>query len=490
MPELGSTSVDPIDDLSRDVFRSILDGMDAVSLGFAPADESVPWLSVPRIDVEIAFGLETGARTKLFFWKKRGGVEARRHLLRFALVASPDAPDARTLSAAIITRILEPPFLVSETERIAAIDQLKAALKALDPVKFKGEILKLEKDASRVICLRLEPSAPRALLIARVGEKGVEGDGLFVLTNGPVPAVEPYSWEGDDADDVALAPLNWLARTIRHWLLHPHSNEETRPDLPDVGGFGTLTHFVDFLRDGYDDASRELADAEIWAAGSEPHYYDLTEVEAELSYSVSGATDQKTVEFTTSEGRPYSLLESRVKVTIVRDGETRLRVDLLAPEFVLQGEKLRRFTRAAAKGIDDRSSTLLRELAAGDRAYAELYPVFLKDQAMACGAVCLLSYEGDTPTPNFLVVWPGPYGRDFIFVCRFDEDSDEISNVKVLLRLGDDIDERTALAKSTGAAPGVPTAVEEGALSGREYKAFHNFFHAVEIWRARTGRTS
>jgi hypothetical protein len=213
MPELGSTSVDPIDDLSRDVFRSILDGMDAVSLGFAPADESVPWLSVPRIDVEIAFGLETGARTKLFFWKKRGGVEARRHLLRFALVASPDAPDARTLSAAIITRILEPPFLVSETERIAAIDQLKAALKALDPVKFKGEILKLEKDASRVICLRLEPSAPRALLIARVGEKGVEGDGLFVLTNGPVPAVEPYSWEGDDADDVALAPLNWLARS-------------------------------------------------------------------------------------------------------------------------------------------------------------------------------------------------------------------------------------------------------------------------------------
>jgi len=495
MPEPGSTSLDP-KDLSRVVFRSILDGMDAVSLGFAPADESVPWLSVPRVDVEMVFGIKTenGTRTKLFLWEKdRDGMAARQHLLRFALVASPDAPDARTLSDAIVTRILEPPFLVPENERVTAIDQLTVALRAAalrdkKPDKFNDEIAKLEKDANRVICLRLSPATPPAILIVRVGNKGVEGDGVFVLTKDPVPAVQPYSWAGDNEDDVDLAPLNWLARTIRNWLLHPHSNEQTRPDLPGVGGFGTLEQFLDFLREGYDYASHELTGAEIWATGSEPHYYDLTDVEAELSYSVSGAPDKKTVEFTTSEGRPYSLLESRVKVMIVRDTETRLRVDLLAPEFVLQGEKLRRFTRAAAKGIDDRSSELLDKLASGDRANADLYPVFLKDPALACGAVCLLSYEGDMPTPHFLVVWPGPYGRDFMFVCRFDEDSDEITNVKVLLRLGDKIDENKKLPKST-AAPDA-TAVGEGALSGREYKAFHNFFHAVEIWRARTGRTA
>ena len=463
--------------------------MDAVSLGFAPADESVPSLSIPRVDVEITFGLDIGTRTRLFFWKKRGGVEARRHLLRFALVASPDAPDARTLSDAIITRILEPPFLVPEHERVAAVEQLKAALRARDPNTFRSELVKLEEDASRVICLRLEPAPAPALLIARVGEKRA-GDGVFVLNEGPMPTVEAYSWEGDNAEGVALAPLNWLARTIRNWLLHPHSNEQTRPALPAVGGFDTLAQFVEFLRAGYDDASRELVDSEIWAAGSEPQYYDLTEVEAELSYSVSGTPGDKTVEFTRSEGRPYSLLESRVKVTVVRDTETSLRVDLLAPEFVLQGEKLRRFTRAVAKGIDDRTSELLRKLASGDRTYGELYPVFLKDPALACGAVCLLSYEGDTPTPNFLVVWPGPYGRDFVFVCGFDEKEDEITNVEVLLRLGDDIDERTTLAKPKGEAGDVPPAGGEGALSGREYKAFHNFFHAVEIWRARTGRTS
>jgi hypothetical protein len=489
MPEPGSTSLDLIDDLSRDLFRSILDGMEAVSLGFAPADESVPWLSVPRVDVEIAFGLDTGTRTRLFFWKKRDGVEARQHLLRFALVASPDAPDARTLRGAIRARILEPPFLVPENERVAAVEQLRAALRARDPGKFKGELLQLDEHASRLICLRLEPAPAPALLIVRVGDK-LKGDGVFVLTEGPVPAVEAYSWEGDNADAVALAPLNWLSRTIRNWLLDPHSNEQTRPALPAVGGFDTLTQFVEFLRAGYDDASRELADSEIWAGGSEPHYYDLTEVEAELSYSVSGTPGEKTVEFTRSEGRPYSLLESKVKVTVVRDTETSLRVDLLAPEFVLQGEKLRRFTRAVAKGVNDRSSKLLRELASGDRRYAELYPVFLKDPALACGAVCLLSYEGDTPTPNFLVIWPGPYGRDFIFVCGFDEVNDEITNVKVLLRLGDDIDERTALAKLTDTALDLPGASGKGALSGREYQAFHNFFHAVEIWRARTGRTS
>ena len=77
------------------------------------------------------------------------------------------------------------------------------------------------------------------------------------------------------------------------------------------------------------------------------------------------------------------------------------------------------------------------------------------------------------PYLAFLVFWPAMWegrARDFVFTCRMRDE--KIRVLDVIMRLDEAVRDVSIQAPS--------------GLSKKQYKPFHNFFHAVRIWRMRT----
>lgn len=131
------------------------------------------------------------------------------------------------------------------------------------------------------------------------------------------------------------------------------------------------------------------------------------------------------------------------------------RIELNAPEFVLSGEVRERLLAAVAKDAD-RVSRECRDSFGIALAPSEF-------QYAPRDVLLLLSYEDEPPSRGFLAVWPTSAGE---YLFTFDSDGNEIKegpSGRAFLRYGDD------LAKIDRSA----------------YKAIHNFFRAVRLWRTR-----
>lgn len=508
-------------------------GLDYLARCSAPGQARL--YSIPQITVELEFGLTIKDRTKVFLiFAGKDRTQEHKHHLMFSLVAvsepPPDFPDQPP--TALPFYLIEPHFLLSpDAEKelyqrlIAALensDKWESALpgsKQLKPTDIDEEIKRIDEafakdstdfqeqidsqqtdsvgdkhsEQSRergLVFFRLD-SAPVSYLIVRVTGKS-KNDSLFVLTpdaSPDRPEVEIYSLEGDDTSHLRYRPLHLLGLTLRHWL------EGTPPLALKVaggppGGLGLedLQLFATFMRDGYTKGLQNLSTQRSDTAF--PVFYDLVNVSAELSYSIdydkSEDTDQinnPRFNFESGDEQDYKLIQSRALIRALREGNSaRMEVELAAPEFALAGAARARFLEYFGDP-DSRESPpqIVGDICKsfGKSAVAvKMYEGFMMNKSYRQGVVVLLSYKGQKPKPEFMVIWPGAYEgqpRDFVFTCKSPDGEDSLKLTRPIMGVEDSLADVDLNGATTAKAD----------LSDEQYQAFHNFFHAVRIWRAR-----
>jgi hypothetical protein len=509
--------------------------------------------SIPRTVMDFRFGLEiddtAGAGLlKLIPGKKNPTEREQRHAhhLHFTLDAvtgppSPPTPLARGTTAPLPFYLSEPFFLLSPLDESILRRRLTDALrthgspplwesrvpdghggfKSLDPKDVAAEAALIEiagwnEESERgMVYFRCEGEPPRYLVV-RVTDKS-KNDSVFMLReNNPRP-VAIYSLEGDHGAQLEYAPLHALTLTVRNWQRGglPTPQVANPQGMPLRFGLQYLQAFALKMGEGYVRGLEYLSGrqpttspptpttsppaATRRAPGTDspfPVYYDLTDVSAELSYSVEYSSDtprlrfdvRRTVDdetvFEDTAGNEFGaenrdkLIESRAVIHAFRVGDApRLEVELLSPEFVLSGS-----ARAAFMRFVDESVARIEDAFKRDEANAGAYARYLRDESARRGAVVLLAYRGKTPKEEFLAIWPGAdlqtgLARDFVFTCKRDSGTNRLKDVRPLMSLGQNIAEVTVNTPSD--------ATHEADLSEEQYQAFHNFFHAVRIWRSR-----
>ena len=470
--------------------------------------------SIHRVTVDLEFGLESKKRKKLLGLIPAGKQNERHtHHLRFSLLAVPEAPPMPAADAdeRVTFSVLEPHFLLSPEQERRVYDRLIGALESADwrfafpngadephsdkarveAKKIRQSLVKPEADRG-MVAFQIDTS-PASYLVVRVTGKGSK-DGVFVLTPGQSPDVTIYSFEGDGVEHVLYQPLHEIILTVRRWLA---GAEPSRLDYPEgvpsetALGLRNLELFAQMLANGYAAGLRLLSRNRDDSAF--PAHYDLSDVNAELAFSVQyGEPKQPQIDFIrrmAPDGRPpssdegHELVESRALINVRRAGSgLRVEATLQAPEFVLAGVARTGFLRIINSRDDgdtarENAETIANAFARGDERIARIYLDFLHALYYP-GVVVLLSYEGNRPKGEFLVIWPAPYSEksgDFVFSC--ERKGDKIQNVAAVMSLED-----TPVGVRVRAAVGNEAKTD---LSERQYEAFHNFFHAVRIWRSR-----
>jgi hypothetical protein len=475
--------------------------------------------SIPRTTLKLRFGLKIDKQEKWLMLIPKGETqrELHTHSLSFAVDAVPEPPAALSNeslegdSSPLSFYLNEPYFLLSPEQEATLIEQLFTALVFEQPEKwqsflpqplnqdqFHSEVNKIktaldQPDAETGMVFFRLGTRPTSYLIVRVTDKS-KHDSLFVLTPEKLPLLKIYSIEGDGTNKINYGPLHLLALTIRRWVKGEAASTATiyPENVPLRYGLQYLQPFAVSLRQGYLNGLRYLStqtSRKGW-----PVWYDFTNVNAKVSYSVqyedSGdpqASTEPQFNFdvrTTVDNQPfdqdeqYKLIESRVLIRIRRtEGFPRVELDLAAPEFALSGDARENFLELAKESAQEIGEKFGKD----DDETRQMYEDFIKNPVYRLGVVVLLSYRGKMPKEEFLVVWPGEYSsraRDFVFTCQRKDNKLEIDPV---MRLEDDVKD-VQLSAPEGSTPETP-------LSGEQYQAFHNFFHAVRIWRARLGHT-
>lgn len=490
--------------------QQMLDGpLGADFLSRREVERQAMLYSIPRTSVDFQFGLSITSTQKVLLILSRKKEEQRQtHQLKFSLVAVPEPPsrmtDAQADAFVLPFYLIEPNFLLSPEEEALLYVRLINAL--TDPDKWESVLTKpvdLNKEVKRIIKARADTQSeqglvffrlsrePDSFLIVRVTDKNLN-DSVFVLTPDKPRMVRIYSVEDDDTSSVRYAPFHRLALNIRRWIEgEPPHSVALGANLPPSLGLEYLQPIASSLREGYVSclnllAAQKAAQETLW-----PVFYDLTSVRAELSYSVEyrGEKDaelnfsfRRTVDSETpDEGRDYKLIESKALIRAGRDGDSAsIEVELAAPEFVLAGSARNTFLNHINADDEESIGDILDELADGEE-LRRLYKSFLADDYYRRIAVILLSYRGAKPKEEFLVIWPGEYegeAREFVFTCKID--GGRLKVTKPIL--GVDQDVRTVEIDTAAGSD------EDTDLSKEQYQAFHNFFHAVRIWRARISR--
>jgi hypothetical protein len=503
--------------------------------------------SIPRAVIDFRFGLNINHQDKWLMLIPKGGgsLEQNTHQLIFSVDATPEPPpaihsdDPAGGDKPPPFNVREPYFLLPAEEEAKVCGDLITALSqgltggwvsaVPDPshpggVKYlsqsfvDGEINNIAKamqpenktSERGMVFFRFE-GTPATYLIVRVVGKDAN-DSVFTLTASPRPEAIIYSIDGDNTKQINYKPLHHFIHTVRRWLQGelPSSYKPHSEGLPLQYGLEYLQPFAEHMRIGYINGLTYLAGLEAVAqtnagAGENdgspfPVYYDLSNVRARLSYSLEfeskdkaaasqGATDDAIRFNFDSQAAPDSLFAtadddvglvgSRVVLRARREGDRPLiEIELSTPEFALSGASLKRFI-----GVATQTESVARIVAAfdDDAQYGE----FVNDEAFRRGVVTLLSYRGGSAKEEFLVIWPGTYNdasRDFAFTCKLD--GGLLNDVKAVMRVEEDLaDVPVEIDGDEDNAPGSD-------ISGAQYRVFHNFFHAVRIWRSRITSSS
>lgn len=466
--------------------------------------------SIPRTSVEMKFGLQIKKETKkfLFFFSKKSA-ETQKHTLKFSLIAVPDPPQAVEVTNARDTpfHLLQPNFLLSHREETQRYDELKIALansnrrqlmfqpdNEFNPQKEIAEIEKAladEVSERGMVCFRLDDTTP-AFLIVRVTGKS-QRDSIFILRteNGKV---EIYSFEGDGNDEVDYRPLHSLAVTIRRWLQGATPLTETvdRKMLEKLG-LESLPDLAENLRAGYVGGIKILAEQKV--DSEPPVLYDLTDVSAELSYTVDySSIDKAPFNFEKADDNEFSFIQNRALIQLERTSQgVRTEIELAAPEFVLSGDA--RDSLLSDFNSQEKDESLEKLLKAFWKKYGKesnesetsfklRYKNFIQNKSYRRNVVALLSYKGDKPKEEFLVILQGldrqNRAKDFVFVYKKKD-----KEIKPIMALDEEISKVVLFTPLDLENSNVESDFD---LEKEAYQAFHNFFHAVIMWRIRTSR--
>lgn len=493
--------------------------------------------SIPRASINFCFGLIITKQKKLIIIPKGDPrLEQQTHQLMFSLYAAPEPPPRLTVAAATTTApddaaedlppiyVREPFFLVPAKEEakvcarlisalgsglagswVSAVPGSSGGVKYLSQAFVTAETINIAKamlntTSERGMVLFRYEGTPASYLIVRVVGRDAN-DSVFVLTPGAQPEAIIYSIDGDNTKEISYKPLHHFTYTIRRWLQGelPSTIEEHSEDTGLQFGLQYLQPFAQNMRSGYIDALRYLSGMEdVVQPDDEPArqraqpsavYYDLSDVSAQLSYSLEfksngGAGAEVNLNFDSfqaadaqGQGDDVALLGSRVLIRAKRENNLpRLEVEVSTPEFALSGAPLKKFL-----GIATQSVEAIVKAFGNDRRYAG----FIKDETYQRGVVALLSYRGSLKE-EFLVIWPGEdqgRSRDFAFTCGLDEKKVDdaqvlmLDEIAVVMRVSEPL-AAVQIGTDTGGALGAE-------MTGKQYRVFHNFFHAVRIWRAR-----
>jgi len=492
--------------------------LDAETPSHGPSEDPLkahPSYSIPRTEVDFKFGLDVRSGVKImvpFFRNKQGRTERHGHRLKFSLVAVSELPGSLRIDAngsdgmPIRTSLTQPHFLVPAAEQDDLCRDLAVAMKAgrwdfILPLEGeKPSQDRVSKEADRIL-EALTPDDPErgmvvfkldaslsSYLIVRVTDKSKK-DGLFVFNPESSPEALIYSFEKDDVKNIRYRALHEFALTIRHWLKgapptrRPFSlDDEIRPPGgPAPLGLIALKEFTLRMAEGYVAGLKLLSEQDTDANRKKlfPPYYDLTDVEAELRYSVFYDEDDKRMRFSFGRlKRPdgedvedeISVIESRASIRAFRsDGSAQVHIELIMPEFALSAGAREIVIDAAVKSADEIALAFNRDDPAS-------YLQFIKSIEHQRGAVIFLSYEGKVPKQEFLIIWPALHlnkPRDFVFTCKLVGDKLDEDSISPVMRLEQDLE---------------PAGAEIGVEIDRDqYEPFHNTFHAARIWRSRVG---
>lgn len=468
------------------------------------AQTNEPLYSIPRTDLELRFGLDVvnGKRLLIPFLSSSSATHERHgHLLSFSLIGVPEPPDFPLSGDKVQIQGYQPPFIVSPEVEEHISRQLVQALRNKEwefalPARGEPPTQKRVDDEAGKIIEALTPDNPErgmvvlnldtvtpAYLLIRVTDKSKK-DGIFLFESQKTPPAKIYSFEKDGVDDIRYAALHLFLLTLRQWLAGgakpvPISNHLTSTQDPSALGLPALTEFAENVFHAYIDTLQFLAEQrnEQQVLAGLPTFYDVVNVSGELTYSVFFDESAQRLRFSFGprmrpDGTPVSdeisVVESKAFVRAFRrNDQPQVETKLMAPEFALTDEARRIVLRALVEAADEIAQAF-------DDLEPETYLEFIRAPAYQAGVVILLSYEGKTPKPNFLVAWPGVLQnkwRDFVFLCKLKDS--KIKDITRIVGLAQDIE-----LDQVGGVEGV-------SITQDQYEPFHNAFHAVRIWRSR-----
>jgi hypothetical protein len=460
-----------------------------------------PLFSIPQANLVLSFGLDivNGKRSLIPFLTSKDTTRERHgHTVTFSFFGVPEPPKSPVIEDKVQINAFQPAFFVSSQIQNDLSRQLAEALRkgawdfAFPALGERPEQEKVDKEADKII-EALTPENPErgmvvfsfdkpAYLLIRVTDKSKK-DGIFVLEPGRPAPVTSYSFDDDGVDNIRYAALHQFILTLRQWLTsgaQPVPIDEPLTAAGDTAlGLLALTDFAENVYLGYVDALKFLSEQhdDDQVRDALPSFYDINDVNGELTYSVFFDEDAQRLKFSFgSRMRPdgiavsdeISVVESKAFVRVSRiDNRPQVETRLIAPEFALT-DKARQIVLDAMIAAADRIANSFADLD------PEIYLEFINAPSFQAGVVILLSYKGKIPKTEFLVAWPGALQhkpRDFVFLTKMDEG--KITKVEPILGLAQDIE-----FDPEGHAEGVE-------ITRDQYEPFHNAFHAVRMWRSR-----
>lgn len=468
--------------------------------------------AVPRTSVEMKFGLKSVEEKKLFLIGTKEQKEERyEHTLYYSIITIPEKP----LSLASVTsqaQIEKNPFIIKEPHFIVSAEvekDLYALLQnmlenhnytALIPIKpedipdeIKAIRESIDNDRSAnpkniergLVCFRLD-GATESFLIVRVTDKNVN-DSIFVIEQTTQPRLTIYSLEFDKVNKVQYKPFHKLALTIRRWVqgAPPRVTIHENGIPPNINsGLSDLKTFAANLNNDYVDSLNFIASqASITSPAT---FYDVVAVKATVSYSLEykpkgagtpddGMPDTRfNIIGAKQEGSVNNtFILSHANLILEREDDftAQTTIELVSPEFALSGAARHSVLENFENTGQPAFKNVLKAFNNEPR-----YQDFLLNSSLRNGVVILLSYRGNEPLNEFLIIWPcgmneAGQQRDFVFIYKKEDNK----VTKVLAE--EESVEDTSLEITNDSTTD---------LSKDQYRAFHNFFHAVRIWRARS----
>ncbi len=435
--------------------------------------------ALPRATFEIESAMVVDRKRVRF--TRRGERQTLRHRLGFQLIAVPEPPPE--FAAEPRVELEEPAFLPTTAQERGLFASLIQDLEADDGWQLVDQAtthrVLAEEPRLRVHVRRLAASLQleRVVFFRLMGgdflAAGIESvdlekkknrvDSLFVITPDTAPRVTIHAFPGSPLGDrVAYQPLHRLALTIRHWLAGFLRDQRSPWDHSRRPGFEELDAFVDNLTRAYGRNLERLAKQRDTSAL--PSFYDLTGVEAHLSFSIETTVGrvsfQQLLEPTTDREPADTSATSRIALRCERRaGHPTVTVSLEEIEFLPQAE----MRDALIDWLLEHRTEIARQL---DRRRPGRYLRYLEDPERRRVAVIFRTYRTRRGEQLLVVVWPGETGqriRDFVFAV--EKRGEEIGEIEDLMGIGDELPDIT--------------------LDHDQFSALHRFFAAMRLWRNR-----